>query len=141
VKSFIKTFQIDFTLAVGSVIRFARLPVSATIKHIVIGCDALTGLSKVNVGIYKVKDQSQADDSTEALDDNQYANEISLVAASKNISGVSAVAVQNANLSILSLYEALNPDAKLVDKFADVALTLKTAATASGYVSVKVEYV
>lgn len=127
-----KVAELTTENASGDIIRFATLPAKAVITRIVIGCTALTGLTDTDLGIYKTNEG-------DILDADLFMDGQTLATASKSLNGLQTVSVANSNKNIKDLYDVVNT-ADLQEQFVDVALTLNATPTASGSVSIMIEY-
>ena len=120
----------------GDIFRVATLPIIATIVKVEIGTTALTSATDNDLGFYKVNGGDVVD--VDILADGQ-----SLATASKSIEGLKDVSVANMNKTIKDLYKAVNSTGTALnnEKYVDVALTINTAPTANGNISVKIYYI
>lgn len=120
----------------GDIFRVATLPIIATIVKVEIGTTALTSATDNDLGFYKVNGGDVVD--VDILADGQ-----SLATASKSIDGLKDVSVANMNKTIKDLYKAVNSTGTALnnEKYVDVALTINTAPTANGNISVKIYYI
>ena len=75
----------------------------------------------------------------DTLDTDLFMDGQTLATASKSLDGLQTVSVANSNKNIKDLYDVVNT-ADLQEQFVDVALTLNATPTASGSVSIMIEY-
>lgn len=116
----------------GSVLRFFKdVPVELTLVECTVMCDAITGCSDTDLGIYLPNGGAE-------LDGNLFMDGQTLASASKVLDGVAAVDVAYRTKTIKELYEAVNsttldPSIRKVD----IALTLNTGGTNTGTISIR----
>lgn len=119
----------------GDIYRVATLPVDAVITNVKIKTTALTSAIDNDLGFYKTQNGSVVD--ADILADGQ-----TLASASKSLDGLKDVSVANTGKTIFDLYKAVNSAGTALDgeKYVDVALTINTAPTANGNISVEISY-
>lgn len=119
----------------GDIYRVATLPVDAVITNVKIKTTALTSATDNDLGFYKTQNGSVVD--ADILVDGQV-----LVGASKSLDGLKDVSVANTGKTIYDLYKAVNSAGTALDgeKYVDVALTINTAPTANGDISIEIDY-
>ena len=119
----------------GDIYRVATLPVDAVITRAVIKTTALTAATDNDLGLYNTDGRGVVD--ADILADGQ-----TLASASKSLDGLKDVSVANTGKTICDLYKAVNSAGTALDgeKYVDVALTINTASTANGNISVEIDY-
>lgn len=119
----------------GDIYRVATLPVDAVITNVKIKTTALTSATDNDLGFYKTQNGSVVD--ADILADGQ-----TLASASKSLDGLKDVSVANTGKTIFDLYKAVNSAGTALDgeKYVDVALTINTAPTANGNISIEIDY-
>ena len=116
----------------GSKYRVARLQANAVIKEINVFCDAITGGTDYDLGIYEIPETNDG----AAIDKDCFMDGQTLASASKAINGFSIVDIANYGKQVwelAGLTEATN-------KAVDVVLTGNTSGTATGTVTVQITY-
>jgi len=116
----------------GSKYRVARLQANAVIKEIKILCDAITGGTDYDLGIYEVPETNDG----AVIDKDCFMDGQTLASASKTINGFNAVDIANYGKQVwelAGLTEATN-------KAVDIVLTGNTVGSADGTVTVQVTY-
>lgn len=115
----------------GSVLRvFKGVPVETVITDMKLLNDAITGLTGVNCGIYQTNDGA-------VLDADLF--KATLNAAAGSATGfdlLGSVNLAHRAMTIKELYEAVNTSETLTASSVDIALTLTTAGTNTGTITV-----
>ena len=132
--SIIKVIAEEEVFTAGDILRIATLPTIAIIKKITIGCSALTGAIDNDLGIYK-------QNSGDVLDGDLLMDGQTFATASKTLDGLKDVSVANANKNLKDLFEAVNTTLTCDEQFVDIGLKINTANTATGAISIKIDYV
>ena len=133
VNKMVLSFGVNSSNLTGDILRLCTLPSNAVLTSVVIGCTALSSLIDVDFGIYETLENGGAVLKKDLFMDGQ-----TFAVASKSLDGLGSVSVENAEKNIRELAtSSILPS----DKFVDLALTLNTIPTASGFVSVKISYI
>lgn len=116
----------------GSKYRVARVPANAVVKEIIIACDAITGGTDFDLGLYDTPEiNSGAVIDADILMDGQ-----TLASASRVLDGLQTVDIANLHKKLWEI-AALTADPR---KLVDIVLTGNTVGTAAGTVTVTVVY-
>ena len=116
----------------GSKYRVARLQANAVIKEIKILCDAITGGTDYDLGIYEIPETNDG----AVIDKDCFMDGQTLASASKTINGFNAVDIANYGKQIWELAGISEATSKAVD----IVLTGNTVGSANGTVTVQVTY-
>lgn len=116
----------------GSKYRVARLQANAVIKEIKILCDAITGGTDYDLGIYEIPETNDG----AVIDKDCFMDGQTLASASKTINGFNAVDIANYGKQIWELANINEATSKAVD----IVLTGNTVGSANGTVTVQVTY-
>ena len=119
----------------GDLYRLATLPLDATLVKVELFCSALTTAADNDLGLYRSKLGAVAD--ADILMDGQ-----SFASASKALDGLQTVSTANSGKNLGELYAAINSSGTAFDgeKFCDIGLAIKTAATVDGYIGGRIYY-
>lgn len=114
-----------------SVLRmFKDVPVEFTLAEATLMCDALTGATDVDFGIYLPNGGA-------VLDKDLFMDGQTLASASKVLDGLAAVDIANRHLTIKDLYERVN-STTLAARSVDLAFTGNTFGTATGTITMRI---
>ena len=116
----------------GSKYRVARLQANAVIKEIKILCDAITGGTDYDLGIYEVPETNDG----AVIDKDCFMDGQTLASASKTINGFNVVDIANYGKQVWELAGLTEATSKSVD----IVLTGNTAGSADGTVTIQVTY-
>jgi len=131
-QTIIETVEIASSDNDGSTYRLARLQANAVIKGINIFCDAITGGTDYDLGIYDIPETNNG----AVIDKDCFMDGQTLASASKAINGFSVVDIANYGKQVwelAGLTEATN-------KAVDIVLTGNTVGSANGTVTIQVTY-
>ncbi len=120
----------------GSKYRVARLQANAVIKEIKILCDAITGGTDYDLGIYEIPETN----SGAVIDADCFMDGQTLASASKTINGFNAVDIANYGKQIWELTTGGTAISEATSKAVDIVLTGNTVGSANGTVTVQVTY-
>ena len=112
--------------------RVARLQANAVIKEIKILCDAITGGTDYDLGIYEVPETNDG----AVIDKDCFMDGQTLASASKTINGFNAVDIANYGKQVWELAGLTEATSKSVD----IVLTGNTVGSADGTVTVQITY-
>lgn len=115
----------------GSVFRLGKYPTSLIPTAITVMCDALSGCTDNDLGAYKADGGDEID--KDVLMDGQ-----TFASASKTLNGAGIVDI--ANLGTKTLAELLGYTAANAPSEVDLALTMNTAGSAAGTITVRFEF-
>lgn len=132
VLSFVSTFELAAADSDASIIKIAKLPANAILKKLEIYCDAITGCTSVDAGLYK---------------ENGVVADKDIYAGAKDIAAGQAIgSAENmmADVPLESLhkkaYELLGLTAATAESAYNLALTFNTIGSGAGTVTVVGEY-
>lgn len=128
----LKNIDITEENTTGDIIRVATLPKQSFITNITIGCTSISGLSDVDLGIYKT-------DFGNVLKKDLFSKNQNLETETRTIDGLKSVEISNISKNIKDLYDIVNSD-DLQEQFVDVALTLNSKPASAGSIVIKIEY-
>jgi len=119
----------------GSTYRMCRVPSGARITSIEIACDAITGGTAYDIGVYKT-----AADGGAAVDDDVFATAVDLSSALTWVDKTYEATATNIDAVEKRLWDLLGLSA---DPFLgyDIVLTADTVGTGAGTISLRVRYV
>lgn len=136
VKGFVSTYELAATHAADDVILVALLPATAIIYDLQLACDALTGLSDVNVGFYE-------EDGTTVVDDNILDDAVDISSALAR--GAATVSPMLTDLDLAEdadmIYELLGKTNADRQGSYWLALTLIAELTGAGTITVRGLYI
>lgn len=128
----IETVEISAADDNNSVYRLARLPYNAVVKEVTIACDAITGGTNFDLGLY----DTPSINAGAVIDKDLLMDGQSLATASRVIDGLQTVNIANLHKKLYELAGVTESITKLVD----VALTGNTVGSAAGTVTAKIVY-
>lgn len=124
-------YEFDGNQSNNDVLRILKgIPANAIVNRILLKTDGLTGLSDVNVGLYKTNLGA-------VKDDNCFGDAVTLASASKVLDGMKDVAIENFVKKVLE--HAGDSEGSHSPSY-DIALTLIAAGSASGTIAWEVEW-
>lgn len=127
----VTTFEVAAGDDDGSIYRLATLPGNAMINKVTVMCDAITGGTDYDLGLYKVLDEGGA-----VLDKDVFMDGQTLASASRVLDGLQTVAIENLTKRV---YEHAGHTVSTQLAAYDLALTGNTVGTAAGTVTVIVD--
>lgn len=133
VKTVIQTFEVAAADDDGSVYRLARISDSDVLLRATIMCDAITGGTDYDLGLY------QKGTSGAVLDKDCFMDGQTLASASKVLDGLQTVGIENRTKEIWSLLAGITSQTRDENNEYDIALTGNTVGTAAGTVTVILE--
>lgn len=133
VKTVIQTFVVAAADDDGSVYRIARISDSDVLLRATIMCDAITGGTDYDLGLYKTGVAGVV------LDKDCYMDGQTLASASKVLDGLQTVAIENRTKETWELLAGITSQTKDEGYEYDIALTGNTVGTAAGDVTVILE--
>ena len=133
VKTIIQTFVVAAADDDGSVYRIARIGDGDVLLRATIMCDAITGGTDYDLGLYKTGVAGAV------LDKDCYMDGQTLASASKVLDGLQTVAIENRGKETWSLLAGITSQTKDEGYEYDIALTGNTVGTAAGDVTVILE--
>lgn len=132
-KVVIQTFEVAAADDDGSVYRLARISDSDILLRATIMCDAITGGTDYDLGLYKTGVAGTVVDKDCFMDGQTFAS------ATKTIDGLQTVAIENRVKEIWSLVSGVTSQTKDEGYEYDIALTANTVGSAAGTVTVILE--
>jgi hypothetical protein len=136
---FLSIISLKTTNVVGDILRFGRSLTSANIiTSIKVSNTALTGLTSVDVGIYR---NGLGED---VVDKDLFASAVSFATARTRAGAVEVLGtvVEKSIYNIQDLSNSIEGNPKITGcEAVDLALTLNAAPTANGIILVEVEYI
>lgn len=137
VKTVIQTFEVQAADDDGSVYRLARISDSDVLLRATIMCDAITGGTSYDLGLYKVS--TPGGTAGVVLDKDIYMAAQTFASATKTIDGLSVVAIENRVKETWELAVPITAQTKDEGYEYDIALTGNTVGTVQGTVTVILE--
>lgn len=136
-----RTVAVTFELAAadddGSVYRLARINSSEVLLRATIMCDAITGGTDFDLGLYNV---TTAAGNGTVVDKDIFMDGQTLASATKTIDGLQTVDIANRTKNVIDLLNTVNSTTlKDSGQDYDIALTGNTVGTAAGTVTVLLE--
>lgn len=136
-KKIIQTFEIAAADDDGSVYRIAKINSNEVLLSATIMCDAITGGTDFDLGIYKPTTVAAVG---AVVDKDIFMDGQTLASASKTIDGLQTVAIENRVLNVVDLLNVVNTTTLAnSNQEYDIALTGNTVGTAAGTVTVILE--
>lgn len=128
-----QTFEVAAADDDGSVYRIARISDSDILLRATIMCDAITGGTDYDLGLY------YTGTSGAVLDKDCFMDGQTLASATKTIDGLQTVDIANRTKEIWSLLAGITSQTRDENNEWDIALTANTVGTAAGTVTVILE--
>lgn len=128
-----QTFEVAAADDDGSVYRLARISDSDILLRATIMCDAITGGTDWDLGLY------QKGTSGAVLDKDCFMDGQTFASATKTIDGLQTVAIENRTKEIWSLLSGITSQTRDENNEYDIALTANTVGSAAGTVTVILE--
>ena len=127
----IVTFEKPTDTDDGSIFRLGKYPTNLIPTRIVVKCDAITGCTSADLGAYK-------SDGGDVVNKNLLMSAQTLAAASRVLDGTANVDI--AVLGVKTLAELLSYTAANAPSEVDLALTLNTAGSTAGTITVEMHF-
>ncbi len=128
-----QTFEVAAADDNDSVYRIARIPSNMVPEILTVMCDAITGMSDVNIGFYQTLENGGAIVGS----GNQLADALDLSSASKILDGLKDVVIENRVKTVAELLSLTNVTAAAEY---DLCLTAIAAASTAGTVTLKGQF-
>jgi hypothetical protein len=132
-----QTFEIAAADDDASIFRLARIKAGDILLRATIMCDAITGGTDYDLGLYQISQNGVAG---AVLDKDIFMDGQTFASATKTIDGLQTVAIENRVKPVLDLHNTVN-SASVANSGQeyDIALTANTIGTAAGTVTVILE--
>lgn len=138
-KTIIQTFEVAAADDDGSIYRLARINSNEILLKATIMCDAITGGTDYDLGIYK---PTTVAGSGAVVDKDIFMDGQTFASATKTIDGLQTVDIANRTLNVVDLLNIVNTTTLAnSNQEYDIALTANTVGTAAGTVTVILEIV
>ena len=131
------TFEVAAADDDGSIFRLAKINSSEVLLRAILMCDAITGGTDYDLGIYEVTTPAG---SGAVVDKDIFMDGQTFASATKTIDGLQTVAIENRVLNVTDLLNVVNTTTlKDSGKSYDIALTANTVGSAAGTITAILE--